>query len=84
MLCVYHLFIFTDFVDDPITRFYAGYSLIGFTCLNIMINIYLLLRETFKTLIFKIKKFGYGIRNKRIIKRSDKQKAQKRANKKLL
>ena len=52
--------------------------------MNILINIYLMLRETFKTLIFKIKKYGYGIRNKRIIKRSDKQKAQKRANKKLL
>ncbi|MFM7858291.1 MAG: hypothetical protein ACKO96_41835, partial [Flammeovirgaceae bacterium] len=61
----YHLFIFTDFVDDPITRFYAGYSLIGFAYFNILINNYLLLK-TLKTLIFKIKKYRDGIRNKRI------------------
>jgi len=74
MMCVYHLFVFTDFVDDPITRNYAGYSLIGVTCLNIVGNIGVLLSVTLKMLIFKLKKYCYNRRNKRIINKNLKSK----------
>ena len=43
MMCVYHLFFFTDFVDDPIARYQLGFSLIGVTCLNIIGNVSVLL-----------------------------------------
>ena len=69
MVCANHLFIFTDFVDDPIARNYAGYSLIGVTCFNIIINGSLMFRETLKTLYFKLKKFTYTQRNNRIIRK---------------
>ena len=29
ILCVYHCFLFTDFVDDPIARYQIGYSFIA-------------------------------------------------------
>ena len=74
MMCVYHLFVFTDFVDDPVIRYYVGFSLIGVTCLNIVGNVGVLLSVTLKMLIFKLKKYCYNRRNKRIINKNSKSK----------
>ena len=35
MLCCYHTFLFSEFVDDPLHRYNIGYSLIASTGLNI-------------------------------------------------
>ena len=39
VLCCYHLFLFTDFVDDAEIRYYIGYSIMSFACLNIFVNL---------------------------------------------
>jgi hypothetical protein len=51
LLCCYHMFCFTDFVDDPTVRYKIGFSLIIFTGLNLGINIFVMLIETFKSLV---------------------------------
>ncbi len=53
LLCVYHEFLFTDFVDDADIRYLIGYSLIAFTCLNILGNLGLLLYITGLNLVRK-------------------------------
>jgi hypothetical protein len=72
LICCYHTFLFTDFVDDPIMRYSMGYSLIGFTVLNIAVNICLMMMETGKSLlrVFKVIRFKY--RGWRHRKRSEK------------
>ena len=39
LFCFDHLYLFTDFVFDPVTRFNTGYSLIGFALFNFVFNI---------------------------------------------
>ena len=46
MLCCYHLFLFTDFVPSPETRYTMGFSLIGVTSLNLGGNVIVLLGVT--------------------------------------
>jgi hypothetical protein len=46
MLCCYHLFLFTDFVPSPETRYTMGFSLIGATSLNLAGNILVMLGKT--------------------------------------
>jgi hypothetical protein len=46
LLCVYHEFLFTDFLDNADTRYLIGYSLIVLTCLNILGNFGLLMYVT--------------------------------------
>jgi hypothetical protein len=48
MICVYHYICFTLFVDDPIVRYYVGYSLIGVTCFNLVVNVLLIVIHTLK------------------------------------
>ena len=43
MLCAYHYFLFTDFVESPEQRYSMGYSLIATTGLNIGVNFIILL-----------------------------------------
>jgi hypothetical protein len=50
LLCCYHIFCFTDFVDDPTMRYKIGFSLIAFTTLNLSINVFIMLFETIKSL----------------------------------
>jgi hypothetical protein len=38
MCASYHLFIFTSYVDDPSLQFNVGWSMIGVTALNIVVN----------------------------------------------
>ena len=46
MLCCYHLFLFTDFVPSPETRYTMGFSLIGVTCINLGGNVLVLMGTT--------------------------------------
>ena len=46
MLCAYHYFCFTDFVDDPQARYYVGYSLILVTIINVGVNILIMVLQT--------------------------------------
>jgi hypothetical protein len=39
LLCCYHMFCFTDFVDDPTVRYKIGFSLIFFTTINLAVNV---------------------------------------------
>jgi hypothetical protein len=56
LLCCYHIFCFTNFVDDPIMRYNVGFSLIVSTALNIVVNVTAILIETLYNLfrIYKI------------------------------
>ena len=38
MGAAYHLFVFTPYVDDPKLQYNAGWSMIGVTVLNIVVN----------------------------------------------
>lgn len=67
MICVYHLYVFTDFVDNPVTRYQVGYSLIGTACFNVLVNVSVLVYVTYITMAFKLKKLKYTRRNKRIL-----------------
>ncbi len=69
MLCCYHMFCLTDFVDDPKMRYYTGYSLIAFTSLNLIINTLVMFIETVKNLFRKSKIFRRRCRDKKHIKK---------------
>lgn len=56
MLCSYHTFLFTDFVDDPLDRYSIGYSLIASTGFNIAVNICMMMIDTGKNLINLLRK----------------------------
>jgi hypothetical protein len=51
MICCYHLFTFTEFVDDPEKRYQIGYSLIAFTALNISVNIFMMIVLTLMKIV---------------------------------
>ena len=56
LLTNYHLFAFTDFVEDPELQFLLGWSVIGILFFNIFINFGIMMKESLKMLILKIKK----------------------------
>jgi len=55
LICTYHLFIFTDFVQDPEPRYTMGYSVIFFALMNIMTNLIAMIYVTLKVIIKKFK-----------------------------
>ena len=55
MLCVYHCFLFTDFVDDPIARYQIGYSFIATVLLNLAVNIIIMLLAIIEKICFTLK-----------------------------
>lgn len=44
--CLYHCYLFTDFVPSPVDRYTMGYSMIAFTMLNFVVNCSVMLLET--------------------------------------
>lgn len=46
IICTYHYYCFTDFVDDPEVRYKVGYSLILVTLINLAVNIFVMLKQT--------------------------------------
>ena len=57
----YHLFTFTDFVDNESDRDGIGYSLVAITCLNIFVNFIIMLYQSF----FLLKRFILKLWHKR-------------------
>lgn len=82
MICTYHYFCMTDFVPDPETRYTVGTWLIIASCLNIVINLAVLVCTTSLSLFRKLR-----LNCKRkvlIIKANRKRKERKEARDKLL
>jgi len=57
LLTVYHLMIFTDFVPKTETKFLMGWSVIGVTSFNMLINILVVLIDTSRVWIISCKKY---------------------------
>ena len=77
MICVYHCFCFTDFVDVE-TREYVGISIIIFTLFNIMVNMTVLIYMTLLMILreFKIARKKYRFwKHKRNMHKKQKAKA---------
>ena len=47
MAASYHLFVFTEYVDDPIMQYKVGWSIIGVTAFNIIVNMSVMLYASF-------------------------------------
>jgi hypothetical protein len=69
MLCAYHYFLFTDFVDSPEHRYSLGYSLIATTGLNIGVNFIILLFGSLLNLMKVYKTLNHRYRVKQHIKK---------------
>jgi hypothetical protein len=50
LIATYHLFLFTDYVEDPNTQYNIGWSMIGVTALNILINMGVMVWSSFRQL----------------------------------
>ena len=50
MSAAYHLFAFTDFLGEPNMQYDVGWSLIGVTLLNIIVNMCIMIWGTFRKL----------------------------------
>lgn len=50
MAAAYHLFVFTQYVDDPNMQYNVGWSMIGVTALNIIVNMGIMGYASFKKL----------------------------------
>ncbi len=55
-MCCYHMFCFTDFVEDPTVRFKIGLCLMLFTSLNLAVNCSIMAIET----LFKLFRTAKG------------------------
>lgn len=47
MGAAYHLFVFTQYVDDPKLQYNVGWSMIGVTTLNIIVNMGIMAHASF-------------------------------------
>ena len=57
LLTIYHLFAFTDWVTDPwMKTYFVGYSMVGMTGLNMLVNIGALIPELIKHAILRVKR----------------------------
>jgi hypothetical protein len=57
MAITYHLFLLTDFMPDTKSQYDVGYSLIMITCLNILVNMGIIIILGGGKLILNIRKF---------------------------
>ena len=53
----YFLFLFTDYIDDPVMSDHAGWALVGLLAFNIIINGIQIIIMTGKHIVFKLKLF---------------------------
>jgi hypothetical protein len=67
LVCVYHYFCFTLFVDSSEVRYLIGYSLIAVTLFNIAVNVIVILLQTILKGAWDLRKFYYKV--KRMIRR---------------
>lgn len=59
LLVSYHLYYFTDFIDDPVLKYEIGWMIIAVTLLNIVVNIGVIVWLVIKSLSVVIKKLFY-------------------------
>ena len=59
MAASYHLFVFTEYVDDPIMQYKVGWSIIGVTAFNIMVNMGVMLYASFLKVKLAIRKLKH-------------------------
>ena len=52
----YHLFLFTDFVEDPEMQYNLGWSIIGVTIINILVNMSIMVWLSFRQLKLAFRK----------------------------
>ena len=57
MISTYFLFLFTDYIADPIMSDIAGWALVGLLAFNVTINGIQIIIMTGKNIIFKLKLF---------------------------
>jgi hypothetical protein len=50
MGAAYHLFVFTQYVDDPVLQYKVGWSMIGVTAFNIVVNMAVMGHASYKRL----------------------------------
>lgn len=50
LLASVHLFLFTDFIEDPVMHYKIGYSIIGVTIVNIIVNMMVMVWATLRQL----------------------------------
>jgi hypothetical protein len=58
LIATYHLFLFTDFVPDPELRYTIGWSIIGVTLINIIVNMLVMFWSTLKQMRLMCKKLS--------------------------
>ena len=58
LIATYHLFLFTDFVPDPELRYNIGWSIIGVTLVNIVVNMLVMFWSTINQLKLMFKKLA--------------------------
>jgi hypothetical protein len=66
----YHLFLFTDFVDTTEMQYDIGWSLIGITVVNILVNMLVMIWMTVKQLNIIFKKLWARCKEKLKTKKS--------------
>ena len=64
MLCTCNYSLFTDYVEDPLMRYYAGYSLIAICCVNLAVHLYHLISHTISEiiLVYKWRRYRYYVK----------------------
>jgi len=55
IMIIYHVFCFTEFVPDPKTRHTVGWSLIVTITCNLLINVFLIIKELVSDILQKCK-----------------------------
>jgi hypothetical protein len=68
MLCIYHSFLFTDYVDDPLIRYTMGYSLICITLVNLGGNLVIMTIGTMQKVFGLLKRMKQKFRRWRHIR----------------
>mmetsp|Transcript_20624 Transcript_20624/g.19609 ORF Transcript_20624/g.19609 Transcript_20624/m.19609 type:complete len:279 (+) Transcript_20624:1-837(+) len=64
-LVTYHLFLFTDFLEDRNIQYFIGFSIIGITVLNVLFNTSLMFYQAIYTLRLVLKKCRYRMKKKK-------------------
>jgi hypothetical protein len=56
LLASYHVYLFTDYSPDPVFRYKVGWCLIVLTLVNMLLNLVIMIGQTFKSFksMFKI------------------------------
>ena len=49
LLASYHVYLFTDYSPDPVFRYKVGWSLVVLTLVNMLLNLVIMIGQTFKS-----------------------------------